>query len=290
MVNNMYDCIVIGMGPAGMSAAIYANQAGLNTLILEENAPGGLLNKLKKIDNYLGFKNIDGPSLAYEMFEHVRNLNIKYKIVTVQDIKNENDYKVITTNKGEFKTKGIIIACGRKVKRSGIPNEDKFLNKGISYCAICDGALYKDKDVCVIGSSTLALEESEYLSKICKSVTIISNKEISFKEKDNIKLINNKKVKDFIGEENLEKIILEDNTEIKTSAAFIYYGYTSSTSFLNKYNLCDEKGYIIVDSNMKTKEDKIYACGDIIKKELYQISTAVSEGAIAATNLNKEIK
>ena len=179
MVNNMYDCIVIGMGPAGMSAAIYANQAGLNTLILEENAPGGLLNKLKKIDNYLGFKNIDGPSLAYEMFEHVRNLNIKYKIVTVQDIKNENDYKVITTNKGEFKTKGIIIACGRKVKRSGIPNEDKFLNKGISYCAICDGALYKDKDVCVIGSSSLALEESEYLSKICKSVTIISNKEIN---------------------------------------------------------------------------------------------------------------
>ena len=285
----MYDCIKIGMGPAGMSAAIYAIQAGLNTLILEENSPGGLLNKLKQIDNYLGFKNIDGPNLAYEMFEHIRSLDIKYKIATVQDIKNEKDYKVVTTNKGEFKTKGIIIACGRKVKRSGIPNEDKFLNKGVSYCAICDGALYKDKNVCVIGSSKIALEEAEYLSKICSTVTIIANKEINYNEKDNIKIINNKKIKEFVGNDYLESIILEDGTKLDTSCAFIYYGYTSSTSFLNKYDLCDEKGYIIVDSNMKTKEDKIYACGDIIKKDLYQISTAISEGAIAATNLNKEI-
>ena len=286
----MYDCIIIGMGPAGMSASIYAQQAGLNTLILEENSPGGLLNKLKQINNYLGFKNIDGPNLAYEMFEHVRNLGIKYKIATVQDIKNENNYKVITTNKGEFKTKGIIIACGRKIKKGGIPNEDKFQNKGISYCAICDGSLYKDKDVCVLGSSKVAFEEAEYLSKICKTVTIITNKEVNFEEKNNIKIINNKKIKEFNGNDYLESIILEDDTKIDTSCAFIYYGYTSSTSFLNKYELCDEKGYIIVDSNMKTKEDKIYACGDIIKKELYQISTAISEGAIAATNLNKEIK
>lgn len=286
----MYDCIIIGMGPSGMSSAIYAKQAGLNVLILEENSPGGLLNKLKKIDNYLGFKTIDGPNLAYEMFEHIRSLDIKYKIASVQDIKNENDYKVITTNKGEFQTKAVIIACGRKIKKSGIPNEDKFLNKGISYCAICDGSLYKDKNVCVIGSSNIALEEAEYLSKICSSVTIISNKEIDYKENNNIKIINNKKIKEFVGNEYLESIILEDDTKIDTNAAFIYYGYTSSISFLNKYNLCDEKGYIIVDSNMKTKEDKIYACGDIIKKELYQISTAISEGAIAATSLNKEIK
>lgn len=284
----MYDCVIIGMGCAGMSAAIYAQNAGLKTLILEESAPGGLLNKVKTVNNYLGFKNINGSDLAFNMFEHVRSLNIEYKITKVLDIKNFDDYKLITTTKGEYKTKGIIIACGRKIKRSGISNEEKYINRGISYCAMCDGALYKNKDVVVLGSNESAIEEAKYLSNIVRSVTLISNKDISF-EIENINFINNKKVKEFVGDENISGLVLDDDSVVKCDGVFIYYGYSSDVAFINSLNITDTKGYIIVDENMRSNINCIYACGDIIKKDLYQVSTAVSEGAIAAVNLNKEL-
>lgn len=269
----MYDCIIVGMGPAGMSAAIYANESGLKTLILEESTPGGLLNKVSIVNNYLGFPNISGSDLAFKMFEHIRNENIEYKIARVLDIKDKEDYKVVTTTIGEFKTKGIILSTGRKLKKSGIPNEDKFINKGISYCAICDGYLFKNKNVVVLGNNQTAESEANYLSKIC-----------------NVKRITEQKVIEFIGNEYLEGIKLEDGNVIKCDAAFVYYGYMSSTSFIKNYDITDEKGYVIVDKNMKSKCNMIYACGDIVKKDLYQVSTAVSEGAIAAISLSKEIK
>lgn len=287
----MYDCIVIGMGCAGMSAAIYAKSAGLKTLILEESAPGGLLNKIKKVNNYLGFSNINGSDLAFNMFEHVRSLDIEYKITKVLDIKEENEYKIITTTKGEYKTKGVIVAIGRKPMRSGISNEKDYLNKGISYCAVCDGALYKGKAVVVLGSDNTALEEAIYLSNICNKVYFISNKDVDFKldEYSNIELINGIKVKEFLGENNISGILLENDSVINCSGVFIYYGYSSEVAFLNNLGIVNDKGYIDVDSNMKTSIDCVYACGDIISKDLYQVSTAVSEGAVAAVSLNKEM-
>ena len=287
----MYDCIVIGMGCAGMSAAIYAKEAGLKTLILEESAPGGLLNKIKKVNNYLGFKDINGSDLAFNMFEHVRSLNIEYKITKVLDIKSDGEFKIITTTKGEYKTKGIIVAVGRKPMRSGISNEKDYINKGISYCAVCDGALYKGKDVVVLGSDQTAFDEAVYLSNICNKVYFVSNKEVSFNldKYSNIELINNIKVKEFLGEDNISGIVLQNDSVINCSGVFIYYGYSSEVAFLNNLGIVNDKGYIDVDSNMKTSKDLVYACGDIINKELYQVSTAVSEGAIAAVSLNKEI-
>lgn len=287
----MYDCIVIGMGCAGMSAAIYAKSASLKTLILEESAPGGLLNKIKKVNNYLGFSDINGSDLAFNMFEHVRSLNVEYKIAKVLDVKEENDYKVVITTKGEYKTKGIIVAVGRKPMRSGISNEKDYLNKGISYCAVCDGALYKDKDVVVLGSDNTALEEAIYLSNICNKVYFVSNKEVNFdlSEYSNIELINGVKVKEFLGDGNISGILLENSSVINCSGVFIYYGYSSEVAFLSNLGIVNDKGYIDVDSNMKTSVDYVYACGDIISKDLYQVSTAVSEGAIAGVSLNKEI-
>lgn len=287
----MYDCIVIGMGCAGMSAAIYAKNAGLKTLILEESAPGGLLNKVKTINNYLGFKEISGSDLAFNMFEHIRSLGVEYKITKVLDIKNKNNYKLVTTTKGEYKTRGIIIAVGRKVKRSGISNEEDFVNRGISYCATCDGALYKNKDVVVLGSSEAAVEEAKYLSNIVNKVYFISNKDfiIDLDNYDNIEFINNTKVVEFLGEENISGVKLENGSVIECSGVFIYYGYSSEVAFLNGLNITDEKGYVIVNDKMKSSVDFVYACGDIIKKDLYQVSTAVSEGAIAASELNKEL-
>lgn len=287
----MYDCVIIGMGCAGMSAAIYAKNAGMNTLILEASVPGGILNKVKFIDNYLGFKEISGSDLAYNMFEHVRSLGIQYKIDKVLDIKEFDDYKLITTGKGEYKTRGLIIAGGRKIKRSGISNENDFVNKGISYCATCDGALYKNKTVCLLGSDNVAFDEVKYLSNIANKVYFITNKDASFdvREYPNVELINNVKVDKFLGEDKISGILLENGSVIDVDGVFIYYGYSSEVAFLNNLDICDDKGRIIVDSNMKSKCDMVYACGDIIKKDLYQVSTAVSEGAIAAINLNKEL-
>lgn len=287
----MYDCIVIGMGCAGMSAAIYAKSAGLKTLILEETAPGGLLNKIKKVNNYLGFADISGSDLAFKMFEHVRSLEIDYKIAKVLDIKEENDYKVITTSKGEYKTKGIILAVGRKALKSGVSNEKEYTNKGISYCAICDGSLYKGKDVVVLGSDNVAFDEAVYLSKLCNKVILISNKNVDFNLNgySNIELINNIKVSKFIGKDNISGIILDDDSVIDCSGVFIYYGYSSEVAFLGNLGIVNDKGYVEVDDNMRTSSKFVYACGDIIKKDLYQVSTAVSEGAIAAVTFNKDL-
>lgn len=292
----MYDCIIIGMGASGMSAGIYAKRSNLKTLILEENMPGGILNKVSKIENYLGFKSISGSDLAYSMFEHINNENIEYKITKVLDIKDNKDYKTIYTTKGEFKTKGIIISIGRKLKKSGLLNEEKFLGKGISYCAVCDAPLYKGKNVVVLGSNASAVEEAIYLSDFASTTKIITNKEILDKilieklNNKNIEIINNRKVTNFIGKDKINGVELDNNEIISADGVFIYYGYSSDTSFLKDLDITDEKGYIIVDNNMKTKHKYIYACGDIIKKELYQVSTAVSEGALAGYNLSKELK
>lgn len=292
----MYDCIIIGMGCAGMSAGVYAKRGGLKTLILEENMPGGLLNKVSSIENYLGFKSISGSDLSFQMFEHIRNEKVEYKITRVLDIKyDKNQIKVYTT-KGEFNTKGLIIAIGRKIKKSGIANEEKYLGKGISYCAVCDATLYKNKEVVVLGGSDSAFEETLYLKNIVKKVTIVVPKDIKASvnlinevKENNIDIINGVDVTNFIGKDNIEGLELDNNEIVKCSGVFIYYGYSSDTAFLRGLDITDDRGYVLVDQNMKTKKDRVYACGDIIKKELYQVSTAVSEGAIAATSLKKEL-
>ncbi len=148
----MYDCIIVGMGCAGMSAGIYAKRAGMNTLMLDETMPGENISKISVIENYLGFKSITGSELAYQMFEHIKNENVPYKITKVIQIKiNKDGTKSVFTKDKEYKTKGVIIAGGRKYKKSGLANEDKFIGKGICYCAVCDAPLYKNKGIVVLG-------------------------------------------------------------------------------------------------------------------------------------------
>lgn len=292
----MYDVIIIGMGPSGMSASIYAKRANKKVLLLDENTPGGLLNKISNINNYLGFKNVSGPDLALSMFEHVINEKIEYKIEKVLKIEKANDLFKITTSKKEYVSKGIILAIGRKPKHSEIKNEEKYISKGISYCAICDAPLYKNKNIAVLGNNETAIEETLYLKKFTNNITLIvkdelkaSNELLEKLKEENIKLIN-KEVISFIGNDYLTGIELSNNEIINCDGVFIYYGYHSDTAFINNLNIVNDKGYIDVDKNMKTKENMIYACGDIIKKDVYQVSTAVSEGAIAAISICKEIK
>ena len=283
-----FDCVVVGSGIAGMTAAIYLKRSNVNVLLLDNDAPGGLLNKISVIENYPGFNKISGPDLAYKIYEQVTNLGIEIRYGKVLDIKDhvvKTDIEEITTNK-------VILAIGRKARK--LDNTSDI--KNISYCALCDGNLYKDKTVAIVGYSNSAIEEAIYLSDICKKVIIIG-RGTSFKGEDSLvdKIYNKKNIEvqlDCVIEtlnkqNNLLTEIITNKGSFKVDGMFVSIGYEPNTSFLNE--LEKDNGYIIVDDKMKTNIDYIYACGDIIKKDIYQLTTAVGEATIAAINVKKTI-
>lgn len=288
----MYDSIIIGCGPAGMSAAIYLKNANKKVLIIEKKVPGGKILKSKKINNYLGINNVEPSQMAYDMYDQITKMNILVSIENVLDIQDNGHEKKIITNKKTYQAKSIILACGRSEKSLGLKNESKLVGNGISYCAECDGNLFKNKAVAVVGNSKESISEAIYLSNIAKQVFYInySNEDIKI-NKENIKIISNLKITS-LNEDNkkLESIKLSDNSTIKIDGLFILTGYTPNTDFIEKLNIKTDNGYVIVDDKMKTNIENIYAVGDIIKKDLYQIITAASEGAIAATNIIKNLK
>ncbi|MEG2510901.1 MAG: FAD-dependent oxidoreductase [Bacilli bacterium] len=295
----MYDCIIIGMGPAGMSAAVYAKRSGLKVLCLEKSAPGGLINSTNIVDNFIGYDNISGPDLAYKMFEHILNEEIEYKIEEVIDIENLKSKKIVKTVNSTYETKTIIICTGRQKKKPNIEKKFNLTGKGISYCAICDAALYKNKPVAVIGGGNSAFEEGVYLANICSKVYIINRNDTL--RADEI-LINNAKacknieiIKPFdietvnLSNDKISSVVLNNKREIDVKAIFVYIGFEPMTDFLNKIDIINDKGYIEVSDSMRTNVKGIYACGDAIDKGLYQIVTAASDGAIAATSAKKDI-
>ncbi len=297
----MYDVIIIGMGPAGIAAGIYATRSGLKVLMLEKNAPGGLVNFTNIIDNYPGLPNINGADLAYNFFEHVNKLNIPYKFESVMNIVNVNDQeKIVKTKDKEYKTKTIIIATGRTNKKLDIPNIEKLEGKGISYCAICDGPFYKDLDVVVVGGGNSALGQTLYLANICNKVTVLNRGsnlrgEIDYQKKlkklDNVDIKMDTEVVEIIEKDNkVNELILNNGERIKTDGLFIYIGFNPSASFVKDLNITNEYDYIKVNEKMETNIPGIYACGDIIEKELYQIITATSDGATAAHNVFQHLK
>lgn len=292
-----FDIVVIGCGVAGMTSALYLKRANINVCVVEKNAPGGQLNMIMDINNYPGIKSIDGPSLAFNIFEQIRNLNVPYKYASVSEIISEEDKKIVKTNKGDITCKGVIIANGRRPKELGLLDEKELLGRGISYCSICDGTLYKDKDVCVVGGGNSAFESALYLSEICNKVYLVHRKEEfraervlqdRIKLKENIDVIVNAKIVGLIKKnDKLSGVKLNNDKIINSEGLFINVGNVPMP--IKCKNLKMEEGYIVVDSSMRTNINNIYACGDIIKKEVYQISTAVGEGTIAAMNIMKDI-
>ena len=283
-----FDCVVVGSGIAGMTAAIYLKRSNVNVLLLDNDAPGGLLNKISVIENYPGFNKISGPDLAYKIYEQVTNLGVEIRYGRVLDIKDhivKTDVEEITTNK-------VILAIGRKARK--LDNTSDI--KNISYCALCDGNLYKNKTVAIIGYSNSAIEEAIYLSDICKKVIIIGRGS-KFKGEDSLvdKIYKKKNIEVQLDcvietlnkENNLLTEIITNKGSFKVDGMFVSIGYEPNTSFLNE--LEKDNGYIIVDNKMKTNIDYIYACGDIIKKDIYQLTTAVGEATIAAINVKKTI-
>jgi len=294
-MEKVYDTVIIGTGIAGITAAIYLKRSNLDVLLIDKDAPGGQLNKISIIENYPGYLKISGPELSEKLLEQVKNLNIEQRYGKAIDIKDENNIKIIKTDIEEIKTKTVIIAIGRTPNKLNIENEEKLLNKGISYCALCDGPLFKDKEVAVVGSGNSAVEESLYLSNICKKVTLIirtdrfkaeETLQNQLKNKKNIDIKYNCVVDTIIEENNvLKSLKLSNNEIIDVQGLFIYIGSTPNTNFLNQLEIETDKNFIKVDSNMKTNIKGIYAIGDVIKKDVYQLTTATSDATIAAISI-----
>ena len=294
----MYHTVIIGSGVAGMTAAIYLKRARKDICILENGVPGGQITLASSVENYPGFSSITGSDLALNIYNQVLNLGVTYKYTKANQVKVEDDSITVITDKEEIKCKNLIIATGRAPRKLEVTLEDS----GISFCATCDSSLYKDKKVAVVGGGTAALEEAIYLSKICNSVTLIHRRDTfsatdalvnDVKNTKNITILTNRTVKEFkVNDNKLSGIVLEDKQnnqeEITVDGCFEYIGQVPNTKIFENLDILDDKGYVNVDKNYQTKISGIYAAGDCVKKDLYQVVTACSEGAIAANNIIKQ--
>lgn len=296
----MYDIIIIGAGPAGLTAAIYALRANKKVLVLEAKTYGGQIVNASNIENYPGIKSISGFDFSTNLYNQVKDLGGEIKIETVINI---NDKKEVTTNKDKYNTKAIIIATGSNNRKLNIDKEEDFIGKGVSYCATCDGAFYKDKDVMVVGGGNTALEDSLYLSNIVNKVYLVhrrdefrgENKFVEeIKSKDNIELVLNSTIKSINGLDTLESVdvIDKDNniTNIKVNGLFIAIGQEPKNEIFKNIINIDSNGYIETNDGVHTNIDGIYVAGDCRNKDLRQLTTAVSDGSIAATTAINEMK
>lgn len=299
----MYDIIIIGAGPAGMTAAIYAKQARKNILILEKETYGGQILKANIIKNYPGFNEISGFEFATNLYNQVKNLDAEIKIEEVIEIKNKENYKEVITNKSSYKSKTIIIATGTKNKKLGLNNEDNLIGKGVSYCATCDGMFFKDKIVAVIGGGNNAIDDALYLSNIVEKLYLIyrqkefkleSNNLSELKSKNNVEFILNSNIIDINGKDKLKNIIIKNNDTneesiINIDGLFIAIGHIPVSSMCKNIINIDNKGNIIAKEDCITNIEGIFAAGDIRIKDIRQLTTACSDGTIAALNACKYI-
>ena len=287
----MYNTIIIGAGPAGMAAALYLKRSGLKVLIIDKDAPGGQMLKTDKIENYLGFSSISGADLALNMFKQIKN-DVKYVYGEVTSITKENNF-IVATEKESYQSKNIVIATGKENNKLGLPGEDKI--KGLSYCAVCDGAFYKDKIVGIVGAGNSAFTEALYLSTLAKKVYIINRSEnikadmiyqTKVKNKENIVYLKNASVTALNDNEGILNSVTLNNKEIlPLDGLFLAIGGRPQVKFMK--NLKEEKGYLIVNEKRETNIKGVYAVGDVIKKDYYQIATAVNDGIVAALSIKE---
>lgn len=294
-----FDLVIVGAGPAGLTAAIYASRANLSVCFIDKDAPGGKVVTTAFVENYPGYENISGPDLSLKFFDQAKKLGAKFIFSEVKNIDVVDEYKYTELSNGNtIRSKVVIIATGMVNRKIGCINEVQMFGKGVSYCAICDGAIYKDQHVAVIGSGLSAIEESLYMSDIASKVTLISNKE-KFKvendkstqhlfEKTNIEILYNTETISFNGNDKLKSITLKDKTtnkqyELEVAGAFIFIGFIPICPTVNNNSILDPiSKFINVDSKMETIVPGIFAAGDIVNKKIRQISTAIGDGTIAA--------
>lgn len=300
----MYDVVIVGAGPAGLTAAVYASRAGLKTIIIEKGAPGGKVFVTHLVENYPGFESISGRELSGQMHKHALKFGAEYAYGDVKTIEPiENGHKVIS-NMGEYETKAVILATGTENRKLAVEGEIEYAGKGVSYCAVCDGNFFKDRDVVVIGGGNSALEEALYLADICKTVTIVHRRQEfraedyiveNVKKRENIKFELDAICKEIKGDDLVNRVVVEnvitkEVKEIETAGVFIYVGLIAMTSNFEGLQILDENKNIKVDKDMRTNVKGIYAAGDVTPKHLRQIATAVNDGAIAAQTVINDLK
>lgn len=284
-----HKVVILGSGIAGMTAGIYLKRGGLDVLVVEDNIPGGVLNEIPSIENYPGYEEISGPDLAMNIYNQLTKLGVKIlnKKITSIDLNN----KIINNN---IKYEYLVIATGRKSRMLSLEREKELLGKGISTCALCDGFFYKDKKVAVVGGGSSSLTEALYLSKICKEVIIIHRRDKLTSDKylidkvnstKNIKVLYNSNITKYNQNNNkLTSVIINNKDNLEVEGVFLAIGSTPNSEI---FNVNKDNNYIIVDSNYMTNIDKVYAIGDVIKKDYYQLSTASSDAVVAASNIIK---
>lgn len=293
----IYDVVIIGAGPAGMTAAIYTSRANMSTLMLERGIPGGQMANTEEIENYPGYESILGPDLSTKMFDHAKYFGAEYAYGDVKQVIDGKEYKTILAGKKEFKARSIIIASGAEYKKIGVPGEKELGGRGVSYCAVCDGAFFKEKELVVIGGGDSAVEEGVYLTRFAKKVTIVhrrdklraqkilqdrafQNEKISFVWNHTVKQINETDGK--VGSLTLVDVNTGEEQEFKADGAFIYVGMLPLSKPFEGLQITNETGYIVTNERMETKVAGIFAAGDIREKTLRQVVTATGDGSIAA--------
>ena len=295
----MYDIIIVGAGPAGLTAAIYAARANKKVLVFEAKSPGGQIINAHLVTNYPGVKSMSGSEFAENLYNQVKDLGVEIKFETVLSI---DEDKNVITNKDKYKAKSIILATGADNRKLNIENEDKLVGKGISYCATCDGNFYKNKVVAVVGGGNVALEDALYLSDIVSKVYLIHRRD-SFKgseltlkkkkKKDNVEIIYNSTVTKINGVDKVESIVINNNDQertIKLDCLFVAIGQEPKNIVFKNVIDIDDKGYINTNDGVHTNVKGIYVAGDARDKLLRQLTTAVSDGSIAATVAIKEME
>ena len=298
----MKDIVIIGGGPAGLTAALYAARAELDAVMLEKDYQGGQMVTTEEVENYPGIIDITGPDLANVMYEHAQKFGAKMEFNEVKEIKIDGDVKKVITNSGIYETKAIILSMGAKPRKLGVPREDELGSKGISYCAICDGGFYRNKTVAVVGGGDTAVEDALYLSRIAKKVYLIHRRDSLRASKilqsklfeSNVEVIWDSKVTELKGDNKLNAIEIEYlkdslRKELEMDGLFVAVGSIPTTALVKDLVDLDPQGYIIADENCATSVDGIFAIGDIRTKHLRQVITAAADGAISVYEAEKYI-
>ncbi len=298
----MYDLIIIGSGPAGLSAAVYAKRAGLKLLVLEGSAvSGGQVLTTYEVDNYLGMPGMSGQDMGKAFREHAERLGVEFHTSRVTQIQDLGDKKLVQTRKESLETRAVILAAGAGHARLGVPGEDVLAGMGVSYCATCDGAFYRDKTVAVVGGGDVALEDAVYLSELCRKVYLIHRRDEfrgakilqdKIHEISNIEILYSHTVQEILGVDGVEGLRLrdikkEEDRRLAVDGVFIAVGIVPDTKLVKELVSCDEAGYVLAGEDCVTDRPGIFAAGDVRKKPLRQIVTAAADGANAAVSAGK---
>lgn len=295
-MTKQYDVVIIGAGPAGMTAALYASRANLSVVMLDRGIYGGQMNNTADIENFPGFKSVLGPDLSKDMYESSTQFGAEYAYGSVESIRDDGATKLVKTDMGdEFEAKVVIIGTGSEYKKLGIPGEEDFSGRGVSYCAVCDGAFFKGIDVVVVGGGDSAIEEGLYLTQLASKVTVIHRRDQLRAQKiiqdrafanPKMEFVWNSNVTEVVGEGKVTGVKVNNNQTgedsfIEAAGVFIYVGVKPMTAAFADLGILDEQGWIPTDDHMHTKVPGILAVGDVRKKDLRQITTAVGDGGVA---------